>query len=174
MWQRRTFHECASELRQISEQFRAAYTNARGWDEATRDHMLHETSKRGVEVLRILALSIRSDQDYGFTQAGLDTVGAFRAGVSAADAAMAIQTYRPPYTALPGYSPLRLRQALNKVAHANPSQCGFYADDSTHDLVLTGEDRGSSWVAVVSIAHLCAVIESLPDVAIARGDVGTG
>jgi hypothetical protein len=168
MWQRRTFHECASELRQISDQFRAAYVNTRGWDGATRDHMLQDTSTRGVEILRILALSVRSDQDYGLTDGHSDTVGAVRADVVAVEASSVIQTYRPPYSALPGFNPLRLRQALNKIAHANPSRCGFFADESIHDLILTGADRGSSWLAVVSISELCSVIESLPDAAIAH------
>lgn len=135
--------------------------------------MLRDTSTRGVEILRILALSIRSDQDYGLTHAQADIVGAFRADAPSADAFAAVQTYRPPYTGLPGYTPLRLRQALNKVAHANPSQCGFFADERTHDLVLTGTERGRSWVAVVSIPDLCSVIESLPDYTIARDHMRT-
>jgi hypothetical protein len=166
MWQRRTFHECASELRSISEQFRAAYTNRWRWNDARRDDMLRDTSTRGVEILRILALSIRSDQDYGLTQPRPDSVGAFHSGVSEADALSFVQTYQPPYTALPGYTPLRLRQALNKVAHANPTRCGFFADDTTHDLLLTGDDRTASWVAVVSLPDLCSVIQHLPDAAV--------
>lgn len=39
----------------------------------------------------------------------------------------------------------------------------FFADADTHDLILTGEERGSTWVAVISIIDLCNVIKSLPD-----------
>jgi hypothetical protein len=127
---------------------------------------MRDTSTRGVEVLRILALSIRSDQDYGLTpKKPEDSVGAFRESATAPEAAAFIQSYRPPYSGLTGFVPLRLRQALNKIAHANPARCGFFADDHTHDLILTGEDKGRSWVAVVSLIDLCTVIQALPDVA---------
>jgi hypothetical protein len=78
MWQRRTFHECASELSAISEDFRAAHTNRFGCDRSKRDRIMLDTSKRGVEVLRILALSIRSDQDFGLTHNDSTPVGALK------------------------------------------------------------------------------------------------
>lgn len=55
MWQRRTFHECASELSAISDDFRAAYTNRWDWPSAKRERVMLSASERGVEVLRILA-----------------------------------------------------------------------------------------------------------------------
>lgn len=163
MWQRHTFHECAEELSVISDDFRAAYINRWNSDQATRDRVLRETSVRGVEVLRILALSIRSDQDCGLTDNTSATVGAIRNNVTAEEARAVVRGYRPPHSRLPGFAPLRLRHALNKVAHVNPSGSGFFADAHIHDLVLTGEERGSHWVAVVSIMDLCDVIKSLPD-----------
>jgi hypothetical protein len=165
MWQRRTFHECASELQSISADFRAAHTNRWQWEQSRKDQVMRDTSTRGVEVLRILALSIRSDQDYGLTPKRPDSVGAVREAATASEATAFIQSYRPPHRALTGFLPLRLRQALNKIAHAHPARCGFFADDHTHDLILTGEDRGMSWIAVVSLIDLCAVIQALPDVA---------
>jgi hypothetical protein len=166
MWQRRTFHDCASELRAISGDFCAAYTNRWGWDRAKCDRVMRDASTRGVEVLRILALSIRSDQDYGLTQMGSDSVGAFCDAASDSEASAFIQNYRPPYRQLGGFVPLGLRQALNKVAHANPARCGFFADGQTHDLILTGDDRGKSWIAVVSVIDLCTLIEAIPDASI--------
>lgn len=114
-------------------------------------------------MLRILALSIRSDQDYGLTHVGPDAVGAFRDDAAEADALAFIPQYRPPYSRLAGFAPLRLRQALNKIAHANPAGCGFFADDDTHDLILTGQERRKSWIAVVSLIDLCTLIELIPD-----------
>ena len=165
MWQRRTFHDCAAELQIISDDFRAAHTNRWQWDQRRKDQVMRDTSIRGVEVLRILALSIRSDQDYGLAPNGADSVGAFLDSATASEAAAFIRSYRPPYSRLIGFVPLRLRQALNKIAHANPARCGFYADVHTHDLILTGEDRGRSWIAVVSLIDLCSVIQALPDAA---------
>lgn len=168
MWQRRTFHDCASELRAISGDFRAACTNRWGWNQAECDRVMHDTSARGVEVLRILALSIRSDEDYGLTKMGSDSVGAFCDATTVPESATFIQRYRPPYRQLEGFVPLKLRQALNKIAHANPARCGFFADDETHDLILTGDDRGRPWIAVVSLIDLCTLIEALPDASIQR------
>lgn len=165
MWQRRTFHQCASELQAISGDFRAAHTNRWQWDQARRDQVMRDASTRGVEVLRILALSIRSDQDYGLTPNRPDSVGAFRDAVTDSDTVAFIQSYRPPHSGLAGFVSLRLRQALNKIAHANPLRGGFFADDQTHDLILTGEERGRSWIAVVSLIDLCTVIQAMPDIA---------
>jgi hypothetical protein len=163
MWQRRTFHECASELMAISEDFRSAYTNRWNWDKSRKDQVLRDTSTRGVEVLRILSLSIRSDQDYGLTDNVSTPVGALHAHVAESEALALVRDYHPSYDRLPGFNPLRLRQALNKIAHANPTRSGFFADATTHDLILTGEERGSTWVAVISLIDLCNVIKSLPD-----------
>jgi hypothetical protein len=125
MWQRRMFHECASELKAISEDFRSAYTNRWNWDKSRKDQVLRDTSTRGVEVLRIPALSIRSDQDYGLTDNVLTSVGALYAHVAEGEAMDLVRDYHPPYDRLPGFNPLRLRQALNKIAHANPARSGF-------------------------------------------------
>lgn len=163
MWRRRTFHDCASELFAISEEFRSAHTNKFGWDRAERDRIMRDTSTRGVEVLRILALSIRADQDVGLTETDPTPVGALRTNVTEAEALTAVRNYQPPCGQLEGFAPLKLRQALNKIAHADPARSGFFADDNTHDLILTGLDRGSIWIAVISLIDLCRVVKSLPD-----------
>jgi hypothetical protein len=163
MWKRRTFHECAEELGVISQDFRAAHTNRFGWDHPKRERAIVEISQRGVELLRILALSIRSDQDYGLTENNLIPVGAFKSNVADGEVVGAINDYRPPYNQLDGYTPVGLRQALNKIAHADPTRSGFFADDQTHDLILSGVDRGQSWIAIISLIDLCHIIKLLPD-----------
>lgn len=165
MWARRTFHECAEELDAISKDFRTAHTNRLGWDRSTCNRVMLESSRRGVEVLRILALAIRSEQDFGLTNKDhLASVGALRAKVPRDEVSVAIKRYRPPYGELKGCTPLALRQALNKIAHADPTRSGFFADDNTHDLILSGMDRGDdAWIAVVSLIDLSRVIKSLPN-----------
>jgi hypothetical protein len=61
MWQRRTFHECAEELKAQSDFFRSAYVNRLNFSASERQQRMVSASERGVEVLRILALSIRAD-----------------------------------------------------------------------------------------------------------------
>jgi hypothetical protein len=163
MWTRRTFHECAEELRVISDDFRAAYLNKFGRPRSDLDHVLVETSQRGVELLRILALSIRADQDYGLTNNDRVPVGAFMSSATQDEVSVMFSDYRPPYGKLRGSRALGLRQALNKIAHANPTRSHFFADEGTHDLILSGLDRGETWIAVISVIDLCRVIQSLPD-----------
>jgi len=124
---------------------------------------MRDSSIRGVEVLRILALSIRSDQDYGLTGDSVSYVGALLSDVAESGLADWIKNYRPPYSSIPGFAPLTLRQALNKIAHANPGKSGFFADATTHDLILAGEDRRKWWIAVISLIDLCAAVNALPD-----------
>lgn len=164
MWQRRTFHECASELSAISEDFRSAYADKSGWDSSERERIMLDASQRGVEVLRILALSVRSEQDYRLTGNDSTPVGALRSNATQVEVLDAIQNYRPPYSQLNGYAPLSLRQALNKIAHADPTGSGFFADENAHDLILSGVNQGSRWIAVISLIELCSVIKSLPDI----------
>ncbi len=168
MWTRRTFHECAYELREISGSFRAAYVNKFGVPESRRSQILQGTSERGVEVLRILALSIRSEQDFHLTPNVNETVGAINSNVASGQVPSLFKDYRPPYYGTPGFDPLHLREALNKIAHANPMQASFFASESVHDLLLSGTRSGRAWVAIISLIDLCAVIESMPDQNVAR------
>jgi hypothetical protein len=157
MWERRTFHECAAELSTISEDFRAA-------NRKRLDQVMLETSQRGVELLRILALSIRGDQDHGLIDNVPTAVGALRSGATEDEVISVIRDYRPPYDQLSGFTALGLRQALNKIAHADPTRSGFFANNENHDLILSGVDQGRTWVAVISLIDLCRVIKSLPDI----------
>ena len=168
MLERRTYHQCAVELEYVCRQFRDAYLNKRPLTPAQRDYIMRDTSVQGIEILRILALSIRSDQDAGLTARRTAAVGAFRPAVTDAEAADFAASYGPPYSSLSGYEPLYLRQALNKVAHFDPRRGGFFADDNTHDLILVGQDYGETWIAVVSLLDLCRVVKGLPDAALNR------
>jgi hypothetical protein len=169
MWQRRTFHECAEELEMVSQSFRTAFTNCSGIEQQRREEILRDSSKEGVAILKVLALSIRPEQDYDeeFKKATQDiTVGALKRSASNNDVSDAINSYRPPYSKIFGFEQLGLREALNKIAHADPdpSKNGFFADNVFHDLILSGKDKkGKTWIAVVSIVDLCRAVKLLPD-----------
>ncbi|MGD9614686.1 MAG: hypothetical protein AB7H90_02275 [Alphaproteobacteria bacterium] len=163
MWRRRTFHECAEELEIISEDFRRAYIADQYGSNPHNERILRDTSMRGVEILRILALAIRSEQDYGNVPKAASPVGAVQEDATDEDAIWFPQLYRPPYSKLTGFAPLEFRGALNKIAHANPQASTFFCNQEVHDLILTGENRRRKWIAIVSLIDLCATIKSLPD-----------
>lgn len=117
--------------------------------------------------MRVLALSIQSEQDYdqAFKKATQAiTVGALKRSDSNNDVFDAINNYRPPYSGKSGFEQLGLREALNKIAHAAPLQSKFFANNVVHDLILSGKDnQGKTWIVIVSIVDLCRAVKSLPD-----------
>jgi hypothetical protein len=163
MWKRRTFHECAEELEILSQDFRDAYINKSTLDQQIRERMLQESSERGIEILRVLALSIRSEQDFGAIPLIRTTVGALKRSASTSEVSATLNSYRPPYSVRTGFEPLLLREALNKISHVDPYRTGFFADNTVHDLILSGNHGSNTWIAIVSIADLCRAIKSLPD-----------
>ena len=167
MWQRKKFHECADELEMVSKSFRTANTNSSGIDQETREEILEDSSKKGLELLKVLALSIRPEQDYDeeFKNATQDiTVGALKRSASNNEVSDAINSYQSPYSNRSGFEQLGLREALNKIAHVDRSTTGFFANDVFHDLILSGKDqKGKTWIAIVSIVDLCRAVKSLPD-----------
>ncbi len=163
MWQRRTFHECAEELETTSRDFRSAYTNSLRVDQQSREKILQESSERGIEILRVLALSIRSEQDFGNIPPIHITVGALKRSANDSEISDTLHSYRPPYSEKSDFEPLLLREALNKIAHANPSKAGFFANDAVHDLILSGNHGTNTWIAILSIVDLCSAIKSIPD-----------
>jgi len=52
---------------------------------------------------------------------------------------------------------------LNKIAHADGRQTLFAVDATSHDLLLSGNQGGASWLAVLSIPDLCRSVAALPD-----------
>jgi hypothetical protein len=178
MWKRATWHECADELSVVCQDFRDAYWGRRhgsGWPKHPDDIAnMAKSSEKGVQLLRALALAVRSEQDFDLIPQTMTVVGALkRENATTTDAAEVKQKRGyAQMLSINGYTPLLLRQALNKIAHADPQKADYYIGpgDCVHDLLLYGEDRGNSWFAVVSLIELVKAIRALPDVAI----VGAG
>lgn len=119
MWERRTFHQCAMELDMISGEFRDAYLD-HDLDPEVREAMMLSASTRGIEVLRILALAIRSEQDAGLTSRVNHPVGAIRNNPTQRDTdAFLGGDYQPHWSEQADFESLDLRNALNKIAHAD-------------------------------------------------------
>jgi len=168
MWLRQSFHECADELMQCSMNFRAAWKSNYKYDSelATQDRVIREESIRGIAILRILALSIRSEQDYGLISQTTLVVGAIKENATDEYINYKIRSYEPPYTALSDFTSLNLREALNKIAHADPNRNGLFVDAQYHDLILSGVKGMKNkkiWIAVLSLIDLCNVIKAIPD-----------
>jgi hypothetical protein len=103
MWKRRTFHECAEELEMLSRDFRDAYTNKSRIDQQSREKILQESSEKGIEILRVLTLSIRSEQDFGSIPSIRTTVGALNRSTNTSEVSATLNNYRPPYSGKPGF-----------------------------------------------------------------------
>lgn len=128
MWLRATWHECADELDQISQAFRAAYwrrcTGGKGSPRHTDDDEaeMRQTSMKGIQLLRALATAVRSEQDFNLIPRDQTVVGALRrAGATPSDA-LEVKKGGGYASVLdrPGYDSLDLREALHKIVHADP------------------------------------------------------
>ncbi|MEM6837061.1 MAG: hypothetical protein AAF609_09410 [Cyanobacteria bacterium P01_C01_bin.120] len=116
MWKRRKFRECADEeLEMIGRDFRDAYTNKRV-DQQSREKILKESSEKGIAILRMLALSICSEQDFGSLPSICTTVGALNRFTNTNEVSATLNNYRPLYSEKIGFEPLSLREALSKIA----------------------------------------------------------
>jgi len=128
---------------------------------------MEATSKQGVQLLRALALAVRSEQDFKLVPTAAPVVGALKSeGAMPSDGYEVKQ--RGGYAGMlevNGYAPLNLRQALNKIAHADPQTADYYVRvmDQAHDLLLYGEDRRKKWFAAISLLELVKAIRALPD-----------
>lgn len=111
----------------------------------------------------MLALSIRSEQDFGTIPSIHITVGALNRSTNTSEVSAILNNYRLPYSEKAGFEPLPLREALNKIAHADPYKAGFFADEVVHELILSGNHGANTWIAIVSISDLCHAVKSLPD-----------
>lgn len=128
---------------------------------------MQHCSTEGVKLLRSLALAVRSEQDFQLTKNPQTVVGAYKSkDISRSEATDVKRSHG--YEGIlrePGFTPMTLRQALNKIAHADPASADFYVAPShaSHDLLLYGEERGQQWFAAVSLLQLIAAVRALPD-----------
>ncbi len=124
-------------------------------------------SAEGVKLLRALALAVRSEQDFDLAPNPAHIVGVLkRTAVTPTDAEHVKRHFGfRSMLQEPGFTPLNLRQALNKIAHADPTAADYYVGPGhrSHDLLLYGEERGERWFAAVSILELVEAIRGLPD-----------
>lgn len=173
MWTRASWHQCASELSEVCTRFRNAYWGTRHklfprHPDDERD--MRAASEEGVQLLRALALAVRSEQDFSLVPTTKEVVGALKSrNAETADAVRVKQ--RCGYENVlqdPEFRPLDLRQALNKIAHADPKVADFYVGPMhmSHDLLLFGDSHGDRWFAAISLLRLIEAIQSLPDASI--------
>lgn len=171
MWKRATWHECADELDEVCQAFRNAYWGRRHgsrWPRDPADEVeMVEVSKQAVQLLRALALAVRSEQDFDLVPNAAAVVGALKEeGATPSDAGeVKLQRGYASMLRTDGYTKLDLRQALNKIAHADPRSADYYVGplDAAHDLLLYGTSRGRTWFAVISLLELVKAIRALPD-----------
>ena len=128
---------------------------------------MKECSVEGVKILRALALAVRSEQDFDLVPKSQHIVGVLkRANAYPADA-IAVKQHCGFQSMLQAsdYIPLYLREALNKIAHADPLSADYYIGPlhRNHDLLLYGENHGQRWFAAISVLELIKAIQSLPD-----------
>lgn len=143
-------------------------TNGVGWPRHPGDKAeMKDTSINGVQILRALALAVRSEQDFGLLPPDSSIVGAVKKEDAVPSDAIDVKQACGFQSILKRaeYEPLPLRQALNKIAHANPESADYYIGPlhSNHDLLLYGDNRGKQWFAAISILELIRVIRALPD-----------
>jgi hypothetical protein len=79
---RRSFHEYASELEEISRVFRSAYTDKFNLGEVEYERIMSKASQSGTDLLRSLALSIRIEQDAGLIDEGSIQLGTIVESIS--------------------------------------------------------------------------------------------
>lgn len=111
----------------------------------------------------MLALAIRSEQDQGSIPSDTISVGALNRNFEEEKCTEFRESYAPPLSAVEGFQPLPLREALNKITHADGPKSGYFADSENHDLILFGKQGNKWWAAVISIPGLCRVVKELPD-----------
>jgi hypothetical protein len=171
MLKRDTWHKCANDLDKVCQEFRDAYWRSRRGSSRhlhlDDNAIMVETSKRGVQILRALALAVRSEQDFDLVPNTAALVGILKSQDAVPSDAEFIK-YEGGYKHILNnndYAPLYLRQALNKIAHANPQSADYYVGpgNDTHELLLFGANQGKNWFAVVSLVDLIKAIRALPD-----------
>lgn len=152
MFLRDSWHHVAMELDMLSARFRRAYL--------AKDQLeMQAASVEGMAALQQL-VSVRREQDFGRLPRPNARVGGLCR--QCVDVVAFMKSYRPPYTAA-GLDALDVREALNKIMHADERVAGFRATADLHELLVSGIHKKDSWVAVISIPDFCRVVRSLPD-----------
>lgn len=172
MWKRATWHEIAEELSDVCQRFRDAYwgrCHGGRWPRHPDDVAeMEETSKEGVKLLRAVALAVRSEQDFDMAPNPTAVVGAIEERNATINDVHELKQNRGYIIALntAGWTTLTLRQAHNKIAHANSDLADYYVGigNLTHDLFLFGDKQGKMWLAAISIIELIKAIKALPDI----------
>ena len=121
---------------------------------------MNESSIKGIELLRALALAIRSEQDYGHGSRGNEIIG-----VELADTDQVSHFVHDVRGIPESFNPrgMSLRDSLNKIVYANPACSSFDVEGERHDLILSGTLRASNWVAVISLPKVVNVLRTHPD-----------
>jgi hypothetical protein len=165
MWQRGTYYDCASELEQASDRFREAVDRRKVVGSRESASELASSSKDGFDLLKILALSVRPEQDYGLLQDSKMQVGRWVRNADSSEIKSALTCSTSPPVIVHRAEPLKLREALNKVAHMDPrpGKSSFAANRLLHEVVLTGKKNGHHWIAILDILRLCEAIKALPN-----------
>ena len=180
MWKRKSWHECAEELKEYSDRFVILHWHQerRPWSKPTTrrtDELMNEMQQVSIdalELLKSLAANIRTDQDYGLTDYG-GNVGLLKTtNISENEHLKYKQEYRlfkhDDLVKQGHYQNLSLRDGLNKVIHADPSRSDYYVaprykgENAEHALLLYST-KGVEWFAVLSLLRLIEVIKELPD-----------
>jgi hypothetical protein len=172
MWQRATWHECASELEQLSKAFRDAYlqeyiSDNRSTERSDNEIEIVRISMQGTQVLRALATAVRSEQDFNFLPRDQSVVGVIKHADATLDDKLRVEKNGGCTSLLehPDYKPLHLREALNKIVHADLRNASFYVDPMGrgHDLLLYGTKGRDGWFVALSLPELIKAIRALPD-----------
>jgi hypothetical protein len=129
------------------------------------------SSRDGVDILKILALSVRPEQDYEVLKSGNSEVGWLLNRASSSEIQSVLTAGQSPPVVVPGATRLVLREALNKIAHMDPSpgRSSYAVGGRQHEVILTGKRNDHVWIAILDIPALCNAIKALPDRTITSG-----
>lgn len=150
MQRRRRAGELVPQIRECSERFKDAV--------AARDtDGMFKTSKAAWEAMTNLFDVLRNEQDHGNLAAPhMNKPAGFMAdSVTVVEQEMMIAACRLDATH-PGFVPLSLRNALNKIAHYDAATATYrISRGGAHYLILGGSQSGRLWVAEILVSKLC-------------------
>ncbi len=116
------FIKVATQIEVICKEFARAH--ARGASQTE----LVQITKPAAKLLHTLGISVRGDQDFGRTDRPNTRVGSLLSGAVACGPSAFRENYQPPFAGIQGSTPLDLREAFNKILHADGSDASYYVD----------------------------------------------